>query len=115
MREPSDPYAWHSAAMAGEKPRITHEPECGWFRRRSCKGGPFVPVKIFLEAEIDPETGELMGDEIMRCEVDGKRRVPDEEWTWIADKPISEEEYLEMIAPVFTDADERNLPAGLHF
>lgn len=106
MRRPSDQYAWHRAALAGQKPQITHTPECGWFRRRTSRGGPFVAVKIFLEQQVDPETGELLGDEVMRCEVDGKRRVPEEEWTWVADNPISEEEFLDMLAPTFTAAGE---------
>jgi hypothetical protein len=78
------------------------------------KGGPFVPVKIFLEQQIDPETGELLGDEVMRCEVDGKRRVPEEEWTWVADNPISEEDFLDMLAPNFPAPDDHR-PSHLPF
>jgi hypothetical protein len=107
---PSIAYRWHRAAMAGKTPAITHEPECGWFRRKLVKGGPYVPVRIFLEQETDPETGELLGDEIMRCEVAGKRRPPEEEWTWVADKPISREEYLEMVSGSFAGTAEAPEP-----
>lgn len=115
-RAPTSPrvaYAWHRDAMAGKNPPITHEPHCGWFRRKLIKGGPFVPCRIFLEQPVDPETGELLGDEVMRCEVAGKRRPPDEEWTWLADKPISREEYLDMMTGTFASAE--NAEPKYHF
>lgn len=31
-----------------EQPAATDEPHCGWWRRRLYKGGPHVPVVIFL-------------------------------------------------------------------
>ena len=99
-------YSWHRDALAGKKPQITHEPECGWFRRKLVKGGPFVPARIFYEQPVDETTGELIGDEVMRCEVDGKRRVPDDEWTWLASDPISQEEFLAMSASSFALADD---------
>lgn len=103
-------YRWHREAVAGKEPAITHEPQCGWFRRKLVKGGPFVPVRIFLEQPTDAKSGELVGDEVMRCEVNGKRRPPEEEWTWIADKPISREEYLEMTSGSFAGTDAPQEP-----
>ena len=89
---PSKAYAWHRAALAGENPP-THDgfPECGWFKARLVKGGPFVAARIWLEREIDPMTGELAAPEEYRCEIDGMPRDPDRAWTYLT--PISREEY----------------------
>jgi hypothetical protein len=81
-------YSWHRSALAGECP-AQHDglPEAGWYRTRLVKGGPFVPVRIFVEREIDPETGELTGPERLACECDGQRRDPAQLWSFL--EPIS--------------------------
>lgn len=85
-------YAWHRAAIAGDRPP-THDglPECGWFRTRLITGGPWVPVHIWCEQEIDPETGDLLTDERLRCDVDGMRRDPAKIWTYL--EPISRADF----------------------
>lgn len=116
-------YAWHASALAHvekcgsmkgfEGQIIADEPQCGWFRRRLVKNGPWVPARIFYEHPINDETGELEGDEVMRCEVGGERRNPADEWTWLAGHPISQEDYLNLVASSFaaaTGAADHNLP-----
>ena len=101
MRTPTvlrDLYSWHRQALAGLKPQITHEPQCGWFKRRLVKGGPMVPARIWLHQEIDEATGELVGDEELRCDVAGKSVDPVDAWTWICADPITHERYLFMMA-----------------
>lgn len=96
MREPSDllsAFQWWEDALAGRKPPIHSTPQCGRFTRRMVKGGPQVPVAIWLHQEIDPETGELTGDEVMRCTVAGREADPDEQWLYCAANPIPQEEY----------------------
>ena len=94
MREPiKDPHAWHRAALAGEKPQITSTPECGWFSRRLVRFGAAVPCRIWLEQKIDSETGELTEDAILCCDVDGRPRDPEEEWTYLAGSPITEAQF----------------------
>ena len=113
MRSATTPhiaFKWHRDMLAGKTPATTHEPQCGWFRRKLVKGGPFVPARIYLDQVTDPETGELTGDEVMRCEVNGEQREPDSEWTWLADKPISRTEYLEMIAATFASGASTTEP-----
>lgn len=39
-----------------------------YYQTRFKKGGPLVPIKFTIEQEIDPETGELMADEIVSAE-----------------------------------------------
>lgn len=85
-------YAWHCAAISGDAPPM-HEgtPECGWFKTRIVKGGPWVAVEIGVEREIDIETGELASDERLVASVDGERRNPASIWTHLT--PISREEF----------------------
>lgn len=96
MRRPtpiSKILAWHRAALAGECP-ATHDgyPECGWFKRRWVKGGPWVPVRIYLDRDIDPMTGELTRDEVMCIEIEGIQHVdPEEHWTYLT--PITRAEF----------------------
>lgn len=87
-------YEWHRASLdpSVKLLAITGEPQCGWYTRRLVKGGPIVPARIWLHQEID-EDGELVGPEILRCEVAGKERDPDEEWMYLADSPITQAEY----------------------
>lgn len=120
-------YAWHTQmlahmATAGTNrggPRITEsEPQCGWYMRRLIKDGPYHPARIFVERDTDPETGDLISDEKIRCEVDGQRRDPFREWTWLASRPITEDQYMDMLAGGFAlprdeappDADPRPEP-----
>ena len=88
MRQPSTVaqlYAWHRAAVAGNAPpRHGDEPECGWYKRRLVKGGPWVPVRIYVDREIDPITGELTCDERLRIEVEGlDGGDPVTHWTYL--------------------------------
>lgn len=97
MRKPTpiaSALAWHSDSLNGLAPAMhPEEPQCGWFKRRLVKGGPFVPARIWLEQEIDPVTGELLADEVLRCEVNGNTRDPHEEWQWLCGITISEREF----------------------
>jgi hypothetical protein len=54
-------------------------PRPGFWKIRLVRGGPHVPAKIWDEAERDPETGELLEDEKLRCVVNGIERDP-EQW-----------------------------------
>jgi len=101
MRKPSalsDLYAWHRQALAGLKPPIHHEPQPGWFTRRLVQGGPLVAARIWMHQEIDAETGDLTAPEELRCEVGGKARDAIDEWTYLADSPITEADYNYMMA-----------------
>ena len=99
-------FAWHTAALAGRNPP-THidTPRCGWFKTRLVKGGVWCPARIWLVQEIDPDTGELAADEVMRCEIAGERRNPVTAWVGLARFPIAEAEYERMMQllglPVF--------------
>lgn len=96
IRQPSTMtqlYGWHRAAMNGENPpRHDGIPHCGWFKRRLVKSGPWVPVRIFVDRDIDLASGELTRDEILRIEVEGvEAGDPAEHWTYLT--PITREEF----------------------
>lgn len=96
IRQPSTAaqlYAWHRAAISGDAPPV-HDgiPECGWFRTRLTRGGPFVPVEIVVEREIDMETGELMGPERFVAICEGRRRPAETMWGSLT--PISRTEFV---------------------
>lgn len=66
IRQPSTAqlYGWLRAAVNGENPpRHDGIPHCGWFKRRMVKNGPWVPVRIFIDRDIDLASGELTRDE----------------------------------------------------
>ena len=95
IRQPTDlddTLEWWRRTVSGERvPRIEDEPQCGFYKRRFVRGGPFVPVAIWLHQEIDPETGELTAPEELRAIENG--RPVDPLRAWLYARPISESEY----------------------
>lgn len=86
-------FAWWRAALAGRNPTVYEDPQAGFFKRRLVKDGPWVPVKIWLEQIIDPETGELAGDSFYCCDVNGSPSDPETHWLWACMQPIAETDY----------------------
>lgn len=75
-------YVYWTNALAGTLgPVHDGDPQCGFYRRRLFKEGPFVPVAIWR------------GDDGMIALVDGKSVDASDLWTWVCDKPITEAEY----------------------
>lgn len=101
IRQPSTMrqlYGWHRDFLAGrDVDMIDGEAWCGWYKRRMVKGGPWVPVRIFVERDIDPETGELTCDERLAMEIEGIRsdKSPEDEFSWLT--PISVEEFNHLV------------------
>lgn len=87
-----DDREWWRAAIAGDRPAITSEPRAGFYKRRLVKGGPFVPVAIWFERELD-EAGDLLSDEVVKCTVDGRLADVDSTWSYCAGSPITEAEF----------------------
>lgn len=101
MRRPTphdEAFGWWMVAIAGGDPETTADPQCGFFKRRLVKGGPWVPARIWIDAEVCPETGELLSDERLQCEVNGAWADPDDAWSWICANPISEQEFKYLTA-----------------
>lgn len=97
MRQPTDidrAFDPWRRKLAGERvPIPMSDPEPGFYKMRLTKGGPFVPVAIWIDQSVDPETGELLTDERLCCLVNGQHRDPYRTWTWCASRPISEADY----------------------
>jgi hypothetical protein len=95
IRQPSSEnslLSWHRAAMSGENTyRHDGDPQCGWYKMQAVKNGPWEPVTIWCDQEIDPDTGELTAPEMMRADVFGEERPADEVWLWLT--PISRDEF----------------------
>lgn len=95
MRQPTSneaQYRFWRRSVAGERvERFEDEPQPGFYKRRYVRGGPFVPVEIWLEQQIDPETGELTADEQLRAVCNGERCNPYTVWTYC--RAITLEEY----------------------
>lgn len=73
----SDPFAWHKAALAGTKPPIHDQAQCGWFRKRQNKDGPWLPAVIWIDA-----TGTMV------CRIGDKMYEPQDQWLWLCKNPM---------------------------
>lgn len=95
IRQPSSfaqSFAWHRAALRGDPVvMVDGMPECGWFKMQRVKRGPFVPVRIFIERETDPDTDELSAPERFAAEVEGMRADPVAIWSYLT--PISKADF----------------------
>jgi len=72
-------------------------PEAGFYRTRLVRGGPYVPARIWVEGTVD-HTGHLTGDEVFRCQIDGRDADPFEKWPWLLSEPITQQEFDFMAA-----------------
>lgn len=90
-------YRWYNLALKGVAP-IHSEPECGFFKRKLVRGGCYVPVRIWLYSDVDHDTGELLSDEQLQCEVNGEYADPEDQWLWVADHVITIAEYNYLVA-----------------
>lgn len=85
---------WHEAlAHPYLIDSVPMEPQSGFYKRRLVRGGVYVPAKIWLDAEVDAETGELLSDEKLLCEVGGNFADAEDQWTYLASNPIGEAEF----------------------
>ena len=86
--------------MNGEKPVITDEPQVGFYKRVLVKGGVMVPAKIWMYQAVDHETGELIEDEQLQCEVNGQYADAQDQWSWLCSNPISRAEFNYLMARI---------------
>lgn len=62
-----------------------------------------VPASIYWERQFDAETGEVIGDDILRCEVAGTQADPEEMWLWLSKRVVSRDEYNMWLSKLFTE------------
>ena len=96
MRTPtptSTIYAAHSLMIASSRTPVDAEtPECGWYKTRMIKGGPWVPVVIWLKQEVDDE-GRLTEPESLLCMVGGEYADAHRAWHSCCGRPITKAEW----------------------
>lgn len=78
----TDIWQWWRDALAGKGTVIDADaPQCGFYKMRDGKDGPWLPVMIRMDGNI------------MRCRVgDNSDADPFKVWTWCAGRPISKED-----------------------
>ena len=107
IRQPTtwnDAHAWwHRALNDPRTPRHEADPQCGYYARRAVKGGPLIPVHVYLDQEIDPDTGELADDEMIRAEELGASKDPVPIWTHL--RSITRDQYESLVERHRTDID----------
>lgn len=81
---------------------IGNGPQPGFYQTRLTKGGPFVPARVWFNIADRDEAGDLMDDECMMMEIDGKRiqteLAMNEKWLWMYGWPITKADYDFMMA-----------------
>lgn len=79
----SDIWQYWRDALAGKEQAIdANSPQCGFYKRRDGKGGPWLPVMIRFDS-----------DNVLRCRVGSDSGAdPHDVWTWCAGNPISRED-----------------------
>lgn len=89
-------FQWWNDALNGLEPEIHDgDVQCGFYKTRLIKGGPWVAVEIKIERDIDLDTGELTAPEKFIAICDGARRNPVNLWTYLT--PISRAEHRALI------------------
>lgn len=101
----SDDFAWWRLALSLPEYElrvlpVTDEPQCGFFKRKLVKGGPFVPAKIWLDNIEQDAAGDLIDQPELICEVNGRRGDAFEQWLFLCSNPISQAEFEYMRAQI---------------
>lgn len=96
-------YRWHAQALEDVRNHLDIEahpddPQPGFYECRLVKDGPFVAARIWMHQPTDPETGDLIGDEVLQCEIAGQHRDAAEAWSWLCARPIPESQFEFMTA-----------------
>ena len=107
---------WWKRSLDGEKmPIHESDPHVGYFKTRAYSRGPYIPARIWLEQDIELETGELADDEIFKAEIGEKPWDAMEAWIWIAQKPVSLKEYQWLKAQFpLVKAESKKAPTYSH-
>jgi len=91
-------YIYYQSALKGVfGPVHENDPQCGYYRMRRGRGGPWVPVAIWKErpGSLAPsENSENSDSGKLVCLVDGVEWDPFEVWTWVCRYPVPYETYV---------------------
>lgn len=105
MRQPStfaQLYQWWKLAIAGrDVDRHDGLPECGFYRMKLIRGGPWVPVEVKVVRAIDIDTGDLTEPEKYVAVCEGRTR--DAALIWDRLEPISRKDFDNLVARIAGD------------
>ena len=88
-------YFWWASALSGQfRPVHENDPQCGYYRMRRGRGGPWIPVAIWREATVRDQNSGISDSGKLVCLVDGVERDPFEVWTWVCRYPVTYETYV---------------------
>jgi hypothetical protein len=88
-------YTYYQSALKGVfGPVHENDPQCGYYRMRRGRGGPWIPVAIWREATGSDQNSEISDSGKLVCLVDGVEREPFEVWTWVCRYPVPYETYV---------------------
>lgn len=74
-------------------------PEEGHYRTKLVRGGPFVAVRIWYGAPVDPESGELLDrSHRWQATINGNDTDPYEIWPYVGGRAIPKVEYDYLMA-----------------
>ena len=91
----SQPYTYYQSALMGVfGPVHENDPQCGYYRMRRGRGGPWVPVAIWREVTGESEITGISDSGKLVCLVDGVEKDPYEIWTWVCRYPVPYETYV---------------------
>lgn len=93
-----DAREWWREELLAPGQKVPDVPQCGFYRRRLVRGGPWCPARIWREESRDYETGERTGRDVLLCEVAGRAKDAVHQWDSLARSPIPEADYLHMVA-----------------
>lgn len=89
-------FQWWNAALNGMNPPVHDgDAQCGFYKTKLVKGGPYAAVEIKIVRDVDLDTGELTAPERFIAICDGERRNAARLWTYLT--PISREEHRALI------------------
>lgn len=88
-----NPWGWWQKALKGwPGGALPQDPQSGFYQTTLVRGGPLVGAAIWREPELDSE-GKPTGQDVVRCEIDGKPKDPFAEWVRLSMKPILRSEF----------------------
>ncbi|MBW8617175.1 MAG: hypothetical protein KGO21_00575 [Hyphomicrobiales bacterium] len=88
-------YTYYRSALKGVfGPVHENDPQCGYYRMRRGRGGPWMPVAIWREATGSNQNNAISDSGKLVCLVNGVERDPFEVWTWVCRYPVTYETYV---------------------
>lgn len=104
-------YQHWNEAVKGCRPGVQlDDPKCGFYRTRKVKGGPWQPIAIWMQQEVDKD-GAPLDDEYLVATLAGEQTDPIDIWQWC--RPIAEAAFNHLANPQPDVPVETQIQAGV--